>query len=112
LTVSRQNGQSFIAGTNNGNTNDIIIWAITAVISILAAILGATFLWPIGILGMAVSAGFAFALEILLLGNNGLIHSSGGRWAWITIWSLASFATIVFIKHKQRHWVEVGFFSF
>jgi len=110
ITVSRQ-GTGYLVGdasSPSANANDLAIWGITAALFILAAITGATLLWPLGLAGLAVAAGFSFALSILLLGSHGSIPSQGGRWGWIAAWAILSLALLAFIKPRHRQWVEVG----
>lgn len=110
ITVSRQ-GSTYLVGDSNSNNatpNDLAIWGITAALFLLAAITGATLLWPLGLAALAVASGFAFGLSILLLGSHGLIPSQGGRWGWLAVWAVIALALLAFIKVKHRQWVEVS----
>ena len=87
--------------------HDLAIWGITAAVFLLGAGLGATVAWPVGLAALSVVSGFALGLSILLMGEDGLIDSVGGRWGFIGALGAVGLAVLAFLPARWRHRVEV-----
>lgn len=86
---------------------DLAIWGIVAGCFTLGAALGALWLWMVGLAGMAVASGFAFALSILLMCPDGGINSAGGRWGLVAAFGILALVAIAFVPANWRKWLEV-----
>ena len=87
--------------------HDLAIWGITAAVCLLGAGLGATVAWPVGLAALSVASGFALGLSILLMGEDGLIDSVGGRWGFIGALGAVGLAVLAFLPARWRNRVEV-----
>ena len=101
ITVSRMGASASIP--------DLGIWGITAGLFILGAGLGAAWLWMVGLAGIAVASGFAFALSVLLMCQNGGIDNTGGRWGLLAAFGVLSLVALALSPPKWRKWLEVNY---